>query len=149
MISWFSVIISLWKRAWRFLWTNLYPIYQKCFVSSLVKTGPVLLDKIFFKISSIYLSYFVVISTWKKVWPFILLHSNIHCTKFEIGTVVLEKKMFNLIVFLLLSHYLPLGKVVWRNLNFIHLKMLFSKCGWNWPSGFWDLYFRYYVIISP
>ena len=26
---------------------------------------------------------------------------------------------------------------------------IFSKCSWNWPNGFWDLYFRYFVIISP
>ena len=39
-------IISPWKRAWPFIWTNLkIPFTQGCFVPSLVEIGPVVLEK--------------------------------------------------------------------------------------------------------
>ena len=43
----YFVIISPWKRAGPFIWTNLNPLAftQGCFVPSLVEIGPVVLDK--------------------------------------------------------------------------------------------------------
>ena len=41
----YLVIISPWKRAWLFIWTNWNPLHQGCFVPSLVEIGPVVLDK--------------------------------------------------------------------------------------------------------
>ena len=44
---------------------------QRCFVPSLVETGPVFLEK-----KTMYFCYFVIISPWKRVWPFILTNFN-------------------------------------------------------------------------
>ena len=39
------VIISPWKSAWPFIWTNLNPFSLGCFVLSLVEISPVVLEK--------------------------------------------------------------------------------------------------------
>ena len=41
----YFVIISPWKRAGPFIWTNLNPLTQGCFVPSLVEIGPVVLGR--------------------------------------------------------------------------------------------------------
>ena len=41
----YFLIISPWKRAGPFIWTNLIPFTQECFVPSLVEIGPVVLEK--------------------------------------------------------------------------------------------------------
>ena len=49
------------------------------------------------------------------------------------------------------------GPFIWRNLNPLHPRMLYTTFGWNWLSGsgeedflkFHHLYFPYFVIISP
>ena len=42
-----------------------------CFVPSFVGTDQVVLEKKIFKISSMYICYFIIISPWKRAWPFI------------------------------------------------------------------------------
>ena len=83
----YFVIISPWRRAWPFIWKNLIPSTQECFVPSLVKIDPVVLEKKIFKISSMYFRYFVIISPWKRAWPIICINFNPHhprmlCAKF-------------------------------------------------------------------
>ena len=41
----FFVIISPWKRAGPFIWTNLNPLHPRMLVPSLVEIGPVVLEK--------------------------------------------------------------------------------------------------------
>ena len=41
----YFIIISLWKRAGSFIWTNLNPITQGCYVLSLVEIGTMVLEK--------------------------------------------------------------------------------------------------------
>ena len=87
----------------------------------------VLKKRIFFKISSMYFQYFVIISPWKRVGPLIWttlnpLHPRMHCAKFGWNwPVVLEEKNFLILSmyfrFSFLSplgkrHYLPFGKGV-------------------------------------
>ena len=48
------------------------PSPNGCIVPSLVEIGPMVLEK-FFLISSMYFSYFVIISHWKRVWSFIII----------------------------------------------------------------------------
>ena len=74
----------------------------------------------FFKMSSMYICYFVIISPWKRAGPFIWtnlnpLHPRMHCDKLvEIGPFFLEEKIFfkfrqrNLTF----RNYLPLEKGV-------------------------------------
>ena len=63
------------------------PPRQGCFMPSLVEIGPVVLGKKFFLILSMYFHYFIIISPWKRAWPFIWtnlnpLHPGILCAKF-------------------------------------------------------------------
>ena len=84
--------------------------------------------------------YFVIISPWKRMGPFIWinlnpLHPRMFCAKFvEIGLVVLEKKMYFEFAISLSS---PLGKgqalhLKKKKLNPIHPRMLCAKFCWNW-----------------
>ena len=63
---------------------TLISFTQGCFVPSLVEIGPLVLD---FQNSFMYFRYFVIISPWKRAWPFIwlnsnLLHPRMLCAKF-------------------------------------------------------------------
>ena len=63
------------------------PFTKGCFVPNLVKIVPVVLEKIF-QISAMYFHYFVIISPWKKVGPFIWinlisLNTRMLCAKFS------------------------------------------------------------------
>ena len=60
----YFVIISPWKRVCPSFEQSWTPITQVCFVPSLVEIGNVVLEKIIFKISSLYIFYFVIISLW-------------------------------------------------------------------------------------
>ena len=68
----YFVIISRWKRTRSFICTNfiLIPFSLVFFVPSLVKIGPVVLEKDDNQISSMYFQCFfsnsVIISPWKK-----------------------------------------------------------------------------------
>ena len=59
-------------------------------------------------------------------------------------------------VYKIIFPWKSMGPWIWTNLNFLHLRLLCAKFGWNWPSGcgeenlkIWAMYFRYFVIISP
>ena len=65
---------------------NWIPTTQGCSVSRLVEIGPVVLEKIF-KFQHC-ICYFVIISPWKRAWPFIWTNLNPNnprmlCTKFS------------------------------------------------------------------
>ena len=142
----YFVIISPWKRAGLFVWTNLNLFNQVCFGPSLVKIGLVVLEKNFFFISSMYFHYFVIISPLKRPGPFIWTNW-IPFTQgcfvprlVKIGPVVLEEKIFLISsmyfhYFVIISPWKRAGPFVWTNLNPLHPRMLCAKFGWNWPSG--------------
>ena len=54
----------------------LIPFIQGCFVPSLIEIGSVVFDKIFKFPPSMYVPYFIIISLWKRVWPFIWINLN-------------------------------------------------------------------------
>ena len=71
-----------------------------------------------------YFRYFVIISPWNRVWPFIWTNKDALCQ-----------------VWLVLENYLPLEKDVALHLNKLdplHQRMLWAKFSWNWLSGFWE-----------
>ena len=79
------VIISRWKRAGPFIWTNLNSLHPRILVPSLVEICPAVLEKIL-KILSMCFCYFVIISPRKRAWPFIWtnlspLHIRMLCAK--------------------------------------------------------------------
>ena len=125
-----SIIITLIKRRkkkllilWEFIFSSFeetwIPFIQGCFVLRLIEISSVVLEKRIFIISSMYFRYFVIISAWKRVGPFIW--TNLHplhpleCfvpSLVEIGPQwFLRRRFFNFVnVFSLIRNYLPLEK---------------------------------------
>ena len=81
-------IISPWKRAGPFIWTNLNPLHPRMLCAKFSwnwHSGPGEKD---FIILSMYFHYFVIISPWKRAGPFIWtnlnpLHPRMLCAKFS------------------------------------------------------------------
>ena len=121
------------------------PFTQRCFVSSLVEIGPVVLEKKIFKFF-MYFCYFVFISPWKRAWLFILTNLNpltqgcFVPSSVEIGSIVLERKhVLILLIYFSLFYNYPSWKRTWpliyTNLSPRYPKMLCAVIDWNWPSG--------------
>ena len=92
----YFVIISPWKRTGHLIWINFKPLYQRLHCAKFGWNWPSGSGEDFL-ISSMYFCYFVIIYPWKRAGPFIRrnlnpLHPRMHCAKFEIGPVFLEKK---------------------------------------------------------
>ena len=86
------VLISIGKGLGPSFEQTWIPLPKWCLVPSLVKISTVVLKKKNLKISLMYFHYFVIISPWKiKDWT---LHLNKE-SLVKIGTLVLEKKIFN------------------------------------------------------
>ena len=115
-----------------------------------------------------YFHYFVIISPWKRVGPFIWtnlnpLHPRMLCVKFRWSwpsgsgeeDFLISSMYFH--YFIIISPLKRTGPFIWTNLNPLHPRMLCAKFGWNWPSGsgeegfknFVNVYFHYFIIISP
>ena len=66
---------------------------------------------------------------------------------FEVGSVVLEKMIFQIRQmmdfrnFLIISPGKRTEPFIWTNFNLPHPKMICAKCGWNWPSGSGEEFF--------
>ena len=90
----FSLVSLLGKGCDLLLEQTRIPINQGCFVSSLVDISQVVLEKFFFLILSFFFRYFVIISSWRKMWPFFWTNLNPYHLRmiclFEIGDVVLD-----------------------------------------------------------
>ena len=112
--------------------------------------------------------YFLIISPWKGVRPFIWTSLNFRhprrpCVQFswnwssESELEGFKKKFVN--IFSFFNYHLPLKRdwsVIWSNLNPHHPRMLRAKFGWYWSSCSGDekfkisaRYFRCFAIISP
>ena len=66
----YLVIIFPWKMVGPFIWTNLNPLYPRMLCAKF-EIGPVVRKKNIFLILSMYFCYFIIISPWKRAWPFI------------------------------------------------------------------------------
>ena len=95
----YFIIISPWKRALLFIWTNLSSLHPGMLCAKSGRTWPVVLE---FFMSSVYVCYFVIISPWKNG---VTLHLNKleppSPKRFvpglvEIVPVVLEEKMIKM-----------------------------------------------------
>ena len=114
-----------------------------------------------------YFCYFIIISPWKKAWPFICKKLNLHhprmiCAKFGWNWPSGSGEIFfliSLMYFCYFCYYLPLEKDGTFHLNKLEshsFKDAWTKFGLNWPSGSGILFFfillmkfRYFIIISP
>ena len=77
----YFTIISPWKRAGPFIWTELIPLLLRMLC---VKFGWNWLSgsgEEIFLILSIYFSYFLIKSPWKRAWPFIWTNLRIPITQ--------------------------------------------------------------------
>ena len=157
-------IISHWERERPFIWTNLNPQHQRMLNAKFGCNWPSCYgEEDFFKILSMYLCFFVIISPWKRPRPFIWtnlnsLHARMICAKFgwnlSSGSGEVDFQIFRCIS--KLRNYLPLEKGGTLHLIKIESqRMLCAKFCWNWLSGFGEdlknlsMYFLYFVIISP
>ena len=120
-----------------------------------------------FLISSMYFRYFVIVSPWKRLGPFIWTNFNplnpkMLCAKFCWNwPSVLEKKIFLISsmyfrYFVIISPWKRTGPFIWTNLNPLHPRMLCAKFGWYWLSGSGEefflissMYLHYFLIICP
>ena len=85
----YFIIISPRKRAlmWLFILINVTPHYGKLLFAKFGWNWPSVSGGEDFKVASIYFCYFVIISLWTRVWPFIWTNLNPHpprmlCAKF-------------------------------------------------------------------
>ena len=83
----YFVIISPWKRAGPFIWTNLNPLHPRMLCAKFGWNWPSGSGEEDFLISSMYFCYFVIIPPWKRAGPFIWtnlnpLHPRMLCAKF-------------------------------------------------------------------
>ena len=114
----YFIIISPWKRAGLFIWTNLNPLHSRMHCAKFVwnwhsGSGEELL------ISSMYFCYFLIISPWKRAgpsfeqtWiPFIQGFFVPSLVENCFSTWFWRRRFFNFVnVFLLFRNYLPLNK---------------------------------------
>ena len=130
------------------LWTKLNPIHPRMFCAKLGWNWPHGSGEEDFLISLMYFRYFVILSPWKRVGPFILtklntLHPRMHCAKFgwnwPSGSVE-DFKILSLCFryFVIIS---PLKKGGVLHLNKFESpspKDVCAKFGWNWPYSSWE-----------
>ena len=95
----YFLIISPWKRAGPFIWTNLNPFHPRMLCAKFGLNWTSGSGEEDFLISSMYFHYFVIISPWKGQGPSFeqtwisFTQGCFMPSLVEIGKVVLEKKM--------------------------------------------------------
>ena len=140
------------------------PIIQGCFVPILLKLAQCFLEEDV-SISSMYFRYFIIISPWKNLAPFIWTNLNpIHpwmcCAKFgwnwPSGSAVAQwfsRRGFFLIssmyfrYFVIISPWKRATPFNWTNLNPVYQRMLCAKFGWNWSSVLEEKIFKFCQCI--
>ena len=95
-----KTIIYFFRIYWNFIWTNWNPLHPMMLCAKFGWNWLSGSGEEQFLISSIYYSYFVIISSWKRVGPFIWtnwnpLHPRMLCAKFGWNWLSgWEKKIF-------------------------------------------------------
>ena len=143
VFSLFCNYLSLWKRTGPFIWTNLIPFTQGCFLPSLLEICPAVREKRIFKFCQKYFRYSFIVSPWKNKALHLnkLDHPRMHCAKFGWNwfsrsgkeEFVISSMCFRFIV--IFSSWKKTKPFIWINLNPLYQRMLCAKFGWNWPSG--------------
>ena len=92
-------IISPWRRAGLFIWTNLDPLHQRCIVPSFVEIGEVVLEKNFK-----YCQYIFAPWNWTNL---VILYPRMYCAKFGWNW---RSRVYNFLnVFSMFRNYFPLN----------------------------------------
>ena len=119
----YFVIISPWKRAGPFIWTNLNPLHPRMHCAKFGwnwLSGSGEEDSL---ISSMYFHHFVIISPWKMAGPFIWtklnpLHSRMHCAKFGWNWLSGFREEDSLISSMYFHHFVIISPLKRRGLSF-------------------------------
>ena len=114
----YFVIISPWKRAGPFIWTNLNPLHPRMLCAKFSWNWLSDSGEEDFLILSMYFHYFVIISPWKRAGPFIWtnlnpLYPRMLCAKFGWNWLSGsgEEDFLSFVnLFSLFLNYLPLEK---------------------------------------
>ena len=130
------------ERAWSFIWTHF-----NCFHPTMlcVKFGWKWLScsgKNYFSILSMDIFYLIIISPWKRRWPFIWKKFESPSPKDDLCHVWLKlaqwfwrRRLLNFVnVFSLFCNYLPMKKAwpfIWSNLNPLHPRMKLAQWFWR------------------
>ena len=103
--------------------------------------------------SSIYFSFFVIISPWKRAWVFVWtdlnpIYPKMRYAKFGRNWVCCSAE--NDFEF---RQYIFANKALHLNSLHLHHRMLYAKFGWNWTIGsgghsMSSMYFRFFNTIS-
>ena len=124
------------------------PFNQACIVPSLSKLVQWFWRRRFFKISSMYFQYFVIIFPWKKTGPFVWtnlnpLHPRMLCAKFgwnwpsgSVGNFLYFVDVFH--YFIIIPPWKRIGPFIWKILTPLNPRMHCAKFGWNLPSCSWE-----------
>ena len=121
-----------------------FPFTKEFFVPSKVDIGSMVLEKKIFKFRQCIIAIFVIISPWKRMWPFNWtnlnpLHTRMHCAKFGWNwpSGSLEKDFLISSMYfcylVIISPWKRAEPFIWTNLNPLHLRMHCPKFSWNWP----------------
>ena len=108
-----------------------------------------------------YFRYFVIISPWKKAWPFICpsLEDDMWQVWLKLAHWFCRRRLLkfvNVFPLILISLLGKGGDFHLKKLKSPSLKDALCNVWWNWPTGsveedfkILSMYFRYFVIISP
>ena len=142
----YFVIISPWKRAQPFIWTNLNPLHPRMLCAKFGWNWPSGSGEEDFLISSMYFHYFVIISPWERAGSFSWRNLNplqpmMLCAKFGWNWPSGSGEE-DFLISSMYFHYFVIwkgaGRIIWTNLTLLNQRMLCAKFGWFWRRRFFN-----------
>ena len=124
----YDYIIKLIKK--KTSWELIGASFEGCFLPSLEKIGSMFLEKRIFFILSMHFRYFVIISPWKRVGPFIWTNLNPFHPRM-LGAILSMYFWY----FVIISPWKMVGPLHMYKLKSPSSNDAFAKFGWNWPCG--------------
>ena len=146
------------SHLWSLFVKHWVPFTKWCFVPSLVEIGTVILKEKILKISSMYFCFFIIISLWKRGWPFFLNKFKFASPKDALCLVYIKLSKLSMYFdyFIMISTSKRAWPIIWTKLNPNLLRMLcvwFKLAQWFWRRKFLNFVnqciFCYFVINSP
>ena len=131
-----------------FIWRNVNPLIQGCFVSSLVEIGSVVLEKNIFKFHwcIFAISYLFLLGkgdgpSFEQTWIYPLPKNALCQVWLKLTQWFLRRRFLNFVNvfhYFIISSISPLKRVwpfIWTNFKSLHPRMLCAKLSWNWSAS--------------